>query len=156
MHKALPILVLAACAMPCDDNGRLERDGVDLYQSVLPIAVMCHGIDCRGALAWWGAEYVVERPGGSLIEHCWVPPGAGGSADVLYTHTGMIIRGKICIEDALKGHWSEPRVIAHEIGHVLGLDDDPQGCPSVMSQGRLRLLEDAVLTDHDRRVLETR
>ena len=153
MRKLSILLLLAACS-PCDDAGRILHEGTPLYAD-LPVKISCETRACAEALAWWGeqGDMLVADPAGVSVRYCDLPPGTGGTCESLATWEGRIVRSWICIEREFRGHWAEPYITAHEMGHALGLADDPPDCRSVMSEGKLQLLDNVQLTAKDRALL---
>ena len=165
------LLVAAATVAACapEDAGRLVVDGYEVEPAVLPVVLVGDGVvgddELEAAAQWWEARacwglFEVEpdrwlfedfalteprrRPVGYAVVMETELPATHGDALGL---TSLLIRyGQIDAADVLCSPDAtgelRARVIRHELGHLLGLADDPPSVDldSVMSDrpgGRL-------------------
>ena len=112
------------------DRGKLRgRDGQEL-RATYPLVIVNSEIETWAA-QWWNDqlnhEVFVDRASSDFE---WVTiniddlePGVWGEAALDYDEDGLIRRCEVRIERTALGSWQQ-RVIRHELGHCLGLDDD--------------------------------
>lgn len=166
-HILITALLLIACET---DNGLIHRDGINLWSSP-PIGVLVESsIDqgiVRESIDWWN-----ERPSEDVFHETTQFPGAsigiGHVPDqtdleelgIAYLYLDEEIEGlisfcEIIISENIKGNRETLlRVVEHELGHCLGLDNDPYSISSIMSSpivpngevtpGDLALIEDMI------------
>jgi len=164
-------LLLVACPGYLDEGWHVADDGVTLHPGVLPATVDADE-DCDAvvaeAVAWWADS--LDAPAFILCDgDCDVTVALGlvpwtdtdeaepmGLAEIEYASDGAVLRCEITISsDIAYDHATALQVARHELGHCLGLADDP-GPPatvdlrSVMSSPLAPL---GVLTEHDRALL---
>ena len=174
MNK-LHIAIVALFAMGSDcessrlyslDNGRLTIDGeTEMTPCCLPWRVVSDLEIAPDAIAWWDRElgenyFELDNSAwqdnyGVLFINCGTT-GIDDPAGVFYDATdgnGSILQGAIVISSDIAYH--EETVfyaLLHEMGHALGLADDPYSLDlnSIMSSP---LIIGGELTDHDRDLL---
>lgn len=167
-HLALLLVALVSCeAVGPIDNGLMIRDGLELHPAASPVLVACgEAMDCADleeALEWWSVElsrpthfgeglfvetirpFELEPNGEVVVRVGEVPPGALGVAVLDFNAEGGIFAAEVTLQ---AGEW-ELEHLRHELGHCLGLDDDPPSLDlgSVMSSPTR---PGATVTEHDR------
>jgi hypothetical protein len=171
---ALLALLLAGCPGPTDwlDNGLMVRDGLELHQAALPVTV---AVDMSveddtlvpEIIAWWNDQAGFEVFAGPvpvadiLVTVGYVPgdyeDNVAGLAEVEFAADGSITSCLVTLSSDIAYH--RPTLLKdgeHELGHCVGLEDDP-GPPTTVD---LRsIMSDPLdplgrLTDNDRELLE--
>ena len=142
--KYLIFLLFCACSSAHLDVGLLERDAGDLYAcpplGISPQQDVSSATDT--AVTWWNEQigeqvfflspYVTDFS----VRRGYVPPGdydpestTGGVAGIArleYSEDGLITSCDITVSIDISYSWQTMvEVIKHELGHCLGLDDDP-------------------------------
>lgn len=165
------LLVLAVGLVACDvgpiDNGLMIRDGLELHPGGSPMLVACgEAMDCielEAAVEWWASElsqpthfgeglfvetlrpFELAAEGEVVVRVGDVPPEALGVSVIDYDASGGIVAAEVTLQTR---EWG-PEHLRHELGHCLGLDDDPPSLDlgSVMSSPNE---PSARVTEHDR------
>ena len=175
MARLLALTVLLAACDPTylDEGFHVADDGVELHPGAMP-ATVAGDEDTAGlaidACAWWadqlGADALVpSEPGYVTVALGLVPAStadldAGGEplgiASIGYSAWGSVLTCDVTISsDIAYDRDTALQVLRHELGHCLGLADDP-GPPttvdlrSVMASPLDPL---GIVTDHDRALL---
>ena len=145
--KWLPIVLASLAACTPVDNGMIP--GVE-GPIVLPLYV---DGDDDGAGEWWNGYSVlplfeagvapdVDETGWVYVRHGFLRPGVRGEAIVTTSPRGEVLWCDVTIDDPA------PEVYRHELGHCLGLADDPRSLDlgSIMSNPTMA---DGEPTGHD-------
>ena len=123
-------LLSFSCGVLELDHGKLKgRNGQEL-RATYPLVIVHSEID-TWAGQWWNDqlnhEVFVDRASSNFE---WVTiniddlePNVWGEAALDYNEAGLIYRCEVRIERTASGSWRQ-RVIRHELGHCMGLDDD--------------------------------
>lgn len=167
------LLLLCACDPTyLDEDWIVAEDGTELHPGAMPVTVSAED-DCADvagdAIAWWGGELGVDafvaRDDGYASVALGLVPDAGdinsdgeplGHASIEYSAWGSVLSCDVTLSSDIAYHGETlVQVARHELGHCLGLADDP-GPPttvdlrSVMASPLDPL---GILTDHDRALL---
>ena len=169
---ALAVLLAACDPTYLDEGWHVTSDGTELHPGAMP-ATVSGDEDTAGlvidACAWWadqlGADALVPSEPGYVTVAIGLVPSTGdpdadgepmGHATIGYSAWGSVLTCDVTISsDIAYDHDTALQVLRHEIGHCLGLADDP-GPPttvdlrSVMASPLDPL---GVVTDHDRALL---
>ena len=159
------LLLLGSSCEPVDNGRWITPSGEEAYPVALPWAIEnSSDIDEElylEAIDWWNDQagfdvYVDYSPGDIVVES-----GYAGSEEVygLFNGatiaSGAIVNGTITISSDILYHEETTFYsLVHEMGHPLGLDDDPRSLDlnSIMSSP---LLVGGELTDHDQAIVES-
>lgn len=172
MIRIIAVVIIATCCAACDglttpDNGQLVSRGFELY-SWPPLGVRPLDDDIDGvvfqAMHWWNEQigdevFFAPTPTPDVtVEIGAISGTADGIANITHSSVGgLILNCEVTLASdaiALHDRATIVELAKHELGHCLGLDDDPKTLHlnSIMS---VPLWPYGEVTPHDRGIVRS-
>ena len=176
----LPLLLATGCpdSPTWLDNGLMVRDGLELHVDFFPQTVTADDLEgdtelLPEAVTWWNDQLDFEAF--EQVDHIadinvtigyvpitdWNPEypdqGEAGLAEVTYDSSGVINDCQVTLSSDVSYHRPTLlQVLKHELGHCLGLDDDPGPPTTVDLRSVMGVPLDPLgeVTDHDQELIE--